>query len=255
MLWHPASMEASSFLNRLAVRPILDFALPPRCPGCGAVTPEPHRFCMACWSSLTFLGEPCCEMCALPFDYDQGAGTLCGGCLSHPPRFDRLRAAVVYGDIPRKVALKLKYGGRPGVAETVARFMSRHLAATPDALLAPVPLHRWRIWQRGYNQAALIASALARRGGIDARLDLIERVKRTPPLKGMNAAQRRDTLRGAFRVPPRHKAGVKGRRIVLIDDVYTSGATANGCARALKRAGADEVWVLAWARVVRGAED
>lgn len=247
-------MQAPALIARHVLRPVLDFALPPRCPGCGAVTAEPHRFCLACWSDLVFLGDPCCARCALPFDYDAGADALCGACLAHPPRYDRLRAAVAYGDIPRAVALKLKYGGRPGIAETVARFMARHVAAESDATLVPVPLHRWRIWRRGYNQAALIATALSRRSGLAARLDLIERVRRTPPLKGLNPRERRDALRGAFRVPARHKAEVKGRRFLLIDDVYTSGATANGCARALKRAGAAQVDVLAWARVVKGED-
>ncbi|HWT13676.1 MAG TPA: ComF family protein [Allosphingosinicella sp.] len=241
-------------LARAALRPVLDFALPPRCPGCGAVTGEPHRFCLRCWSLLVFLGAPCCARCALPFDFAQGADAVCAGCLAAPPSFDRLRAAVAYGEIPRKVALKLKYGGRPGVAETIARFMERHLDAPAGTILAPVPLHRWRIWKRGYNQAALIASALARRAGLEARLDLLERVKATPPLKGMGPKERRDAVRGAFRVAPRHKGNVRGRRIILIDDVYTSGATVNGCARILKRAGAAEIGVLTWARVVRGAE-
>jgi len=247
-------MQASALIARRVLGPVLDFALPPRCPGCGAVTAEPHRFCLACWSDLVFLGDPCCARCALPFDYDAGADALCGACLAHPPRYDRLRAAVAYGEIPRTVALKLKYGGRPGIAETVARFMARHVAAEEGAILVPVPLHRWRIWRRGYNQAALIATALSRRSGLTTRLDLIERVRRTPPLKGLNPRERRDALRGAFRVPPRHKAEVKGRRFLLIDDVYTSGATANGCARALKRAGAAQVDVLAWARVVKGED-
>ena len=241
-------------LARAALRPVLDFALPPRCPGCGAVTDEPHRFCLACWSQLAFLGEPCCAVCALPFDYGQGADAACGACLAHPPAFDRMRAAVAYGDIPRRVALKLKYGGRPGVAETIARFVGRHLDAPPDALVVPVPLHRWRIWKRGYNQAALIASALARRSGLEARLDLLERVKATPPLKGMGPKERREAVRGAFRIAARHKPAVKGRSLVLVDDVYTSGATADGCARILKRAGAAHVAVLAWARVVRGTD-
>lgn len=235
-------------------RPVLDFALPPRCPGCGAVTEQPHRFCLGCWSQLVFLGEPCCARCALPFEFGQGEEAQCGACLAEPPAFDRLRAAVAYGDIPRRVALKLKYGGRPGVAETIARFVARHLDAPPDALLVPVPLHRWRIWKRGYNQSALIASALARRNGVEARLDLIERVKATPPLKGMGPKERRDAVRGAFRLAPRHKEAVRGRTIILVDDVYTSGATANACAKVLKRAGTAEVLVLTWARVVRGAD-
>lgn len=193
-------------------------------------------------------------MCALPFEYGQGDGAACGACLAVPPAFDRLRAAVAYGDIPRRVALKLKYGGRPGVAETIARFVARHLDAPADALVVPVPLHRWRIWKRGYNQAALIASALARRTGLEARLDLIERVKATPPLKGMGPKERKDAVRGAFRIAPERKAQVRGRTVVLVDDVYTSGATAGGCARVLKRAGASRVDVLAWARVVRGTD-
>jgi ComF family protein len=244
-------MPAADLLSRLVLRPTLDFALPPRCPGCGAVTADPHRFCLACWSDLAFLGDPCCARCALPFDYDAGPEAVCGGCLAHPPRFDRLRAAVAYGDIPRAVALKLKYGGRPGVAETMARFMARHVDGAADAILVPVPLHRWRIWRRGYNQAALIAAALARHTGQAARLDLVARIRRTPPLKEMSPRERRDALRGAFKVSADRKAEVKGRHIVLVDDVYTSGATANGCARALKRAGAARVDVVTWARVVK----
>ena len=134
-------MQAAAGLALKALRPILDFALPPRCPGCGAVTDEPHRFCLACWSALTFLGEPCCARCALPFDYGEGAEVICGRCLAEPPAYDRLRAAVAYGDMARAVALKLKYGGRPGIAATMARLMARHLDAAEGAgaLLVPVP--------------------------------------------------------------------------------------------------------------------
>jgi ComF family protein len=251
----PSMTEAAQLarsLSRALIRPVLDFALPPRCPGCGTVTDAPHIFCIACWSRLDFLGDPCCARCALPFAFDSGPDALCGRCIAEPPAYDRMRAAVAYGEISRKVALKLKYGGRPGVAETMARFIARHLdGAGEGALLAPVPLHRWRIWRRGYNQSALIASALAKRAGIEVRLDLVERVKATPPLRGMNPRERRETLRGAFRVNPRHREAVKGRAVVLVDDVYTSGATANGCARMLKRAGAARVDLLCWARVVR----
>ena len=166
--------------------------------------------------------------------------------------YDRLRAAVAYGEIARAVALKLKYGGRPGVAETMARFMARHLDRVAQApLLVPVPLHRWRIWRRGYNQAALIAGALAKRAGLEARLDLLERVKATPVLRGMNARQRSEAVRGVFRLNPRHKAALKGRAVILVDDVYTSGATAKACARILRRGGAARIDVLCWARVVR----
>jgi len=244
-------MPAALALARSALRPILDFALPPRCPGCGTVTDEPHRFCLDCWSALTFLGQPCCARCALPFDYGEAAEVICGRCMAEPPAYDRLRAAVAYGDIARTVALKLKYGGRPGVAETMARFMERHLDASAAPVLAPVPLHRWRIWRRGYNQAALIAGALARRAGLETRLDLVERVKPTPVLRNMGPRERKEAVRGAFRINPQRKADLTGRAVVLVDDVYTSGATAGACARILRRAGAARVDVLCWARVVR----
>ena len=247
-------MHAAAIRAGRALKPVLDFALPPRCPGCGAVTEAPHRFCLACWSALTFLGEPCCARCGLPFAFESGPGVECGGCLAEPPAFDRLRAAVAYGEISRRVALKLKHGGRPGVAETMARFMDRHLAAGEGMLVAPVPLHRWRIWRRGYNQSALIATALARRAGLETRLDLLRRVKRTPPLRGMNPRERRETVRGAFRLEPRHRDEVKGRTVLLVDDVYTSGATANACASVLRRAGAGRVELLCWARVVRAGD-
>jgi ComF family protein len=203
---------------------------------------------------LTFLGEPCCARCALPFAYEAGPDVECGACLAAPPDFDRLRAAVAYGDISRKVALKLKDGGRPGVAETMARFMGRHLAAEEGMLVAPVPLHRWRIWRRGYNQAALIATVLARRAGLVPGLELLRRVIGPPPFRGMGPRERRETVRGAFRIDPRHKAAVKGRAVLLVDDVYTSGATANACAAVLRRAGAARIEVLCWARVVKAGD-
>lgn len=238
---------------RLVFRRMLDFALPPRCPGCGAITAEPHRFCLDCWRSLAFLGEPCCARCGLPFDYSGQGEALCGSCLAEPPPFDRLRAAVAYGEVSRQVALKLKYSGRPGLAETLARFMVRHATAA-DALLVPVPLHRWRMWSRGYNQAALIASALSRRTGLPADLGLLRRIRSTPPLRGLGRRERALAVRAAFRVAPEGRARLAGRRIVLVDDVYTSGATAAACARTLKRAGAASVEVLCWARVVRVEE-
>ena len=238
-----------------AVRRVVDYALPPRCPGCGLTVADPHSFCLDCWQRLEFLAPPCCACCGLPFEHDQGEDSRCGACLAEPPAYDRLRAAVAYGEVARRVALKLKYGGRPGVAETIARFTMRHVEAEPEAWLVPVPLHRWRIWKRGYNQAALIATALSRRTGIGTRLDLLERVKATPPLGHRSPSERRKALEGAFRVADRHREAVRGRRIILVDDVHTSGATANGCARVLRRAGAGRIELLCWARVILGSDE
>jgi ComF family protein len=176
--------------------------------------------------------------------------------MAYPPEYDRLRAAVAYGEIARKVALKLKYSGRPAVAETLAFFMQRHLGGEEaGALLVPVPLHRWRIWKRGYNQAALIASALARRTGRRAELDLLKRVKATPVLRGLGKRERALAVRGAFAVPQTARPVLAGTTIVLVDDVYTSGATANACARVLRKAGAGQVNILCWARVIAASED
>jgi ComF family protein len=238
-------------IARRSARILLDFALPPRCPGCGVIVADPQQFCLACWQSIQWLAGPCCSRCGTPFAFEQGSGALCGRCIADPPRCARIRAAVAYGEVARKVVLKLKYGGKAGVAGTLATFMGRHLGELGEhPLLVPVPLHRWRIWRRGYNQSALIAQALARRGGVELLVDALERRRRTPPLRGMGRLERRRVVRGAFAVREDRKPLIAGRNVLLIDDVYTSGATADACARALEKGGAASVNLLCWARVV-----
>lgn len=175
----------------------------------------------------------------------------CGACLARPPAFDRTFAAAAYGELTRAIALKLKYGTRPATALTIARLMVRNVSGGADALLVPVPLHRWRIWRRGYNQSALIATALARQTGVPVALQGLLRTRATPPLKAMNGTQRRDAVHGAFAVADHHE--FKGRRIMLVDDIYTTGSTADACAKLLKRAGAASVELHVWARVIRAA--
>lgn len=242
-------------LGRLAppLNAIVSFALPPRCAGCGTIVDGDHRFCIACWKGIEFLGDPQCAVCALPLPFAADDDARCGACLAKPPAFDRLFAAAAYGELTRSLALKLKYGLKPATAVTMARLMARNVAAGADALLVPVPLHRWRIWRRGYNQSALIARALSRASGLPLALDALKRTRPTPALKDMSLSQRRDAVRGAFDVIPAQASLIRGRNILLVDDVYTTGSTAGACAKALKRAGARRVEVHVWARVVRPA--
>jgi len=228
---------------------ILDLALPPRCPGCGAIVEADHRFCASCWDSLHFLGPPWCASCHLPFEYDRGEGAQCGDCLAQPPPHDGVRAAVAYGEVARHLALKLKYGGRLAVAETMARAMARLVPEGAD-LVVPVPLHRWRLWSRGFNQAVLIARAVAKGRGLRVETDLLRRVKATPKLQGLGRRARAKVVAGAFALAPEARARLQGRTVLLVDDVHTSGATGDACARLLKRAGASRVVILCWARVL-----
>lgn len=232
----------------------IDFALPPRCPGCGTIVDGDHRFCMACWAQIDFLGPPSCFQCAMPLPFADCEDARCAACLARPPAFDRAFAASAYGDLTRDLALKLKYGTKPATALTMAKMMARHVRADADALLVPVPLHRWRIWRRGYNQSALIASALSHATGVPHAPSAIVRVRSTPPLKAMNHGKRRDTVRGAFAIDDRCKPHLQGKTILLVDDIYTTGSTANACAKVLKKAGAGSVELHVWARVVRAAQ-
>lgn len=234
---------------RRALNTLLTMALPARCPGCGDITQADHRFCAHCWSSLHFITPPWCAACNVPFDDDRVGGSVCGACIARMPRHAGVRAAVAYGPVARTVALRLKYAGRTAFAETAARLMARHLPGDAD-LIIPVPLHRHRLWSRGYNQAALIAQVLGQMGGISSDARLLHRVRATPVLRGLNPAERRRAVRGVFGLADARAGAVKDRSIVLVDDVYTSGATAEACTHVLLRGGAASVTILCWARVL-----
>ncbi len=230
---------------------LLDFALPPRCAGCADVIDEVGAFCPACWGQMEWLGNSGCQRCGLPL-----AGTeveTCGRCLADPPKLERMRAAVAYDELPRSIALRLKYGRKVALARTMARYMAPLKGDWgEDALLVPVPLHRWRLWTRGFNQSGLVAGELGRRWGLETDCGLLRRVRRTQPLKGLNHTQRRKAVSGAFRAVSADR--LKGRTIILIDDVLTSGSTAEACAKALRRVGAGRIELICWARVVRPAQ-
>ncbi len=241
-------------LSILAKRPafaLLDLVLPPRCPGCRQIVVTDRSFCLDCWNQLTFITAPHCACCGAPFEHDRGDGALCAPCLAEPPRFTAARAAMAYDGPAREVLLGFKHADRQHLARVMAPHLVRAAGRllTPAALLVPVPLHWTRLWRRGFNQAALLAQAVGRLAHAEVSVDALVRVRATRLSKGLGRTARASNVRGAFRVARRQ--AVKGRDIVLVDDVLTTGATADACARHLRRAGAQSVTVLTWARVVR----
>ncbi len=234
---------------------VLDLILPPQCLNCGCVVEEVKTLCGECWQAAAFLAPPWCACCGLPFEEDPGAGALCGACLRRPPPFARARAVMVYNAASRHMVLSFKYGDRTDMAPAFAEWMARtgaDLVAEAD-LIVPVPLHWTRLFRRRFNQAAMIARELGRVAGKEFAPDVLVRKRRTPTQAGLGYTGRARNVRGAFKVAPRRRAHLKGMRVLLIDDVLTTGATLAACARVLNRAGAKAVDVLTLARVVRPA--
>jgi len=237
-------------------RRALDLVLPPRCMSCGVEVAATGTLCSACWTRMTFLGPPLCACCGLPFDFPVEGVSLCGACTARAPAYDRCRAVFAYGQESRRLVLSFKHGDRTDSAPGFAAWMMRagaELVADAD-LIAPVPLHYWRLFHRRYNQSALLARALEQRSGRPAVLDLLVRRRRTPSQGGLSGAGRRRNVAGAFAVKPVWKDRVKGARVLILDDVYTTGATVEECARVLKRAGAVGVDVLTLARVLKAVK-
>ena len=241
-----------------AGRAVLDLVYPPLCIVCREPVTDPDSLCPTCWQALHFLDGPCCAVCGLPFEIDPGEDTLCGACLAHPPDFDKARAILRYDDASKKPVLALKHSDRLDLVPAFGRWLDRSgraLLSQSDMVVA-VPLHRMRLWKRRYNQSAELARIAARLAGVPAEPLVLERTRPTPSQGQMpSAGARRRNVRGAFAVPKPARAKVEGKRVLLVDDVLTTGATANACARALKRAGATSVFVLALARVVRPLAD
>ncbi|QZD93725.1 ComF family protein [Qipengyuania xiapuensis] len=231
--------------------PIVDLVYPPRCPSCGEGIGEHGGLCADCWIGLAIPTEPSCALCQRPFgDRGPGEGAACAPCMAAPPVHDGIAAGTLYTDTSRKLVLALKHGRRIALAPMLARLIAARLpeAESGGRLIVPVPLHRWRLWQRGFNQAALLARELGRSGQGELFVDGLKRVKRTPSLGGMGAKARARVLSGAITVPQPER--IKGRDILLVDDVLTSGATSTACVKALKRAGAKSVVIACFARVL-----
>ncbi|MDE2580883.1 MAG: ComF family protein [Rhodospirillales bacterium] len=238
---------------RRAAGAALDVLLPPECLTCDAPVAAAGLFCAACFLATTLINDPVCARCGLPFASAGAAGRdgVCAACRERPPAFAAARAAFLYDAGARRLILPFKHADRPEIAARLAPFLHRAGRALLDQadLLVPVPLHRRRLFARRYNQAALLALALGRRARRPVVVDALRRLRPTDRLEGKTATQRAAALEGAFAVRPARGARLAGRRVLLIDDVLTSGATANACAAALLQAGAQRVDVLAAARV------
>jgi ComF family protein len=234
----------------------LDLLLPPRCLGCGGMVESQGRLCAGCWRRLAFLGPPLCRLCGYPLPHALPDAPLCGVCAAEPPAYDHARAALRYDDGSRGLILRFKHADRADTAPAFGRWLAQSgadLLQEAD-LVAPVPLHRWRFLRRGYNQAAILARALSRESGVAMVPDLLQRCRATRSQQGLSGRARLDNITaGAFRVHPWHAQRAAGARVLLVDDVLTTGATVSACARVLRRAGAAQVDVLTLARVVRDA--
>jgi ComF family protein len=222
------------------------------------MVPTDGTLCGNCFREVTLIGPPLCHRCGVPFlhtgqgEPPPGGGPLhCPRCLKRSPEYGQARAAFLYDAGSRRLLLPLKYADRTELAAPLARQMAhagRALLARAELLL-PVPLHRRRLLARRYNQAALLAGRLSRLSGVPTVPDLLRRRRATPALGEYGAIERAAILEGAFTLSARAAVRVRGRRLLLVDDVLTSGATATACARLLLAAGAAGVDVLAAARV------
>ncbi len=237
---------------RASARVALDVVLPFRCAACGEIVDGEPGFCAPCWKQLRFITRPHCGQCCEPFDLPVPDNTRCGACLAQPPPWSAARAVWRYDSSAREPILRLKYGDRTDLVGLFARHLDTKLndLADGNSLLVPVPLHRWRLFRRTFNQSALLAQALHRTSGIALSLTAVRRVKPTRPQQGLSRTERLANVRAAFQVPPGERAVIKGKTIILIDDVVTTGATLDACARVLLRYGAADVRVLTLARVV-----
>lgn len=243
----PVMTMISGGLNRLA-----DFLLPPLCLSCRAPIHAHDGLCGECWAGIDFIVEPCCDRLGIPLPYPSPGRIVSAAALADPPVYDRARAVARYHGPMRNLIHALKYGDRHEGLELMARWLGnagRDLFEDA-ALIVPVPLARARLWSRRFNQAAMLAQRLSRLTGIEHDPFVLERTRRTESQVGLSATQRKRNVAGAFRVPEERRDAIQGRNILLVDDVITTGATANSCARALKRAKAARIDILALARVV-----
>lgn len=231
---------------------VVDLVYPPGCAVCGVATGRHRGLCPKCWSALRFIERPYCEVLGVPFAHDLGPGLLSAAAIANPPPFDRLRSAAFHDEPARNLVHGLKYRDRTDLAPMMASWMLRAsdgMVERCDAIL-PVPLHRGRMLSRKFNQAAELGRHLAQQSGKPFLPATLLRIRRTRQQVGLGAKAREDNVRGAFAVASGHENEVFGKRLVLVDDVYTTGATVAAATRALRKAGAADITVLTFARAI-----
>ncbi len=233
----------------------VDFILPPRCPVCRDRVINDGDFCARCWSGFSFIIDPLCKVCGLPFDYEIEEGLVCGSCVQRPPVFDRARSVFLYETKGRSLILALK-NNRSFVGFTALAKLMNNVMVQDNAvdLIIPVPLHPFRLIRRRFNQSQLLANAYALSCGGDVLVNTraLKRSKNTVSQGTLNRRKRHQNVKNAFVVQQRYQSDVRDKNILLIDDVYTTGATLNACAATLKKAGAREVIAITLARVAKG---
>jgi ComF family protein len=237
---------------RDAARRAADLVLPPTCLSCRKPAGVAGGLCPACWQGIGFIGRPYCEKLGTPFVSEMGEGALSPSAIANPPAYDRARAAARFSDVARDLVHLLKYGDRLDLAKPLGEWMARagrELLADADAVV-PVPLHWSRLFQRRYNQSAMLAREVSRLAEVPVEDDILLRTRPTRPQVGLARKERAQNVQGAFAIAEGARIRVKGKKLVVIDDVLTSGATADACARILRRTGAARVDMLVLARVV-----
>lgn len=243
-------LSLSQFPGRIW-RGVVDTLAPSQCLHCRRPVEQAASLCVSCWAELKQIDDPVCDMLGTPFAYDQGPGSLSPAALADPPDWDKARAAVLFEDVAQGLVHALKYNDRQEAGLLMARMMARagrELLAQADVIV-PVPLYRWRLWRRRFNQSAFLALQLAKTSGTPFRPELLTRARATTSQVGLDQVARRRNVRGAFAVPPEKTAEVAGKAVLLVDDVRTTGATAEACAVTLKKSGARTVSLLTFALV------
>ncbi|NCY12444.1 MAG: ComF family protein [Burkholderiaceae bacterium] len=225
---------------------LLDMALPPLCLNCDAPVSRNQSLCPDCWKAISFISDPCCQRCGLPFEVPVEAGTLCTDCLTDPPDYTAGRSVFLYDDASKEMILKFKHGDQMHPAIAMGEWLAKAASDFMPQLdvIIPVPLHYWRLWRRRYNQAALLAQKISQFTGKPVDLQVLQRVKPTHSQGHHNRTERHKNMSKAFRVSSSRREQIDGKTVLLVDDVLTTGSTIHSLATTLKQSGAKRV--TAW---------